>query len=119
MLPPSKTRFNASYWATPLFLLLFLAMLHAALPNSRSAEKARVVARDVIEYLDSIDYNKYFESLEKPQARSGERQKMFLDFSLNSVRAAQVQPTLDKRDGLGSKSPVYLEVPLITVYWIV
>lgn len=64
--------------------------LLAALPDSRAAEKAGVVARDVIEYLDSIDYNKYFESLIKPSARSGDNQKIFLDFSLNSITAAKV-----------------------------
>ena len=48
------------------------------------------MARDVIEYLDSIDFNKYFESLQKPSARTGEAQKMFLDFSLSSIRAAKV-----------------------------
>lgn len=62
----------------------------AALPDSRAAEKARVIARDVIEYLDSIDFNKYYESLQKPSARSGEAKKMFLDFSLSSIRAAKV-----------------------------
>ena len=49
-----------------------------------------MIARDVIEYLDAIDYNKYFENLQRPEARSGEMQKAFLDFSLNSIRAAQV-----------------------------
>ena len=63
---------------------------NAALPDSRAAEKARVMARDVIEYLDSIDFNKYYESLQKPSARTGEAQKMFLDFSLSSIRAAKV-----------------------------
>ena len=53
-----------------------------------------MIARDVIEYLDAIDYNKYFENLQQPEARSGEMQKAFLDFSLNSVRAAQVHFTL-------------------------
>lgn len=48
------------------------------------------MARDVIEYLDSIDFNKYYESLQKPSARTGEAQKMFLDFSLSSIRAAKV-----------------------------
>lgn len=62
----------------------------AALPDSRAAERARATARDVIEYLDSIDYNKYFDSMQKPSARSGEAQAMFLDFSLRSIRAAQV-----------------------------
>lgn len=62
----------------------------AALPDSRAAEKARVAARDVIEYLDSIDFNKYFENLQRPSARSGEAQRVFLEFSLNSIKAAQV-----------------------------
>lgn len=62
----------------------------AALPDSRAAERARVIARDVIEYLDSIDFNKYYESLQKPSARTGEAQKMFMDFSLSSIRAAKV-----------------------------
>lgn len=65
--------------------------MRAALPNSRAAESARVIARDVIEYLDSIDFNKYYESLQKPSARTGEAQKMFMDFSLSSIRAAKVR----------------------------
>lgn len=75
----------------PNFAVENLRNAAAALPDSRSAEKAGVVARDVIEYLDSIDYNKYFESMQKPSARSGDVQKMFVDFSLNSIRAAQVK----------------------------
>ena len=63
----------------------------AALPDSKSAEKARVIARDVIEYLDSIDFNKYYDSLQKPSARTGESQKLFLDFSLSSIRAAKAR----------------------------
>ena len=49
-----------------------------------------MAARDVIEYLDSIDFNKYYDNMQKPSSRSGEAQRVFLEFSLNSIRAAQV-----------------------------
>lgn len=62
----------------------------AALPELRAREKAGTVARDVIEYLDSIDYNKYYESVLSPAKRGGDKNKMFLEFSLNSIKAAQV-----------------------------
>ena len=60
------------------------------LADSQSREKAGVLGRDVIEYLDSVDYNKYYESLQQPGTRGGDKEKMFADFSLSSIRAASV-----------------------------
>lgn len=58
------------------------------LEDPRSAEKAAQVAAELVEYLQQIDYNKYFDAV--PQAEiTGSQQAEFVKFSSNSLLAAQ------------------------------
>ena len=55
-------------------------------------EKAELIARDLIEYINSIDYQKYFDAMGRPGSRGGNQEKQFSDFSIRAVDAAQVPP---------------------------
>ena len=63
----------------------------AAHPSVPAAQRARLqeVARDAIEYVASIDYNSYFESVGGAGLRGGAREKAFADFSAKAARAAK------------------------------
>ena len=54
--------------------------------------KAERLAFDLLEYLDQINYNKYYESMGAVGTRGGEKEKLFSDFSSQSIKAAQVAP---------------------------
>lgn len=58
--------------------------------DARTREKAELLARDIIECLDSIDYNKYFDAMGRPGTRGGAKEKQFSEFSLKAVDASQV-----------------------------
>ena len=66
----------------------------AGIEDARTREKAEALARDIIECLDSIDYNKYFDAMGRPGSRGGSQEKQFSDFSIRAVDASQVR--LDK-----------------------
>lgn len=48
------------------------------------------MARDIIEFLTEVDYNKYFDSMGGPGSKGGEREASFSKFSLQAVKAAEV-----------------------------
>ena len=58
--------------------------------DSRARERAELIARDLIEYISSIDYQKYFDAMGRPGSRGGDKEKQFSDFSIRAVDAAQV-----------------------------
>ena len=62
----------------------------AGLTDKSQRSKAERIAFDLIEYLDQIDYNKYFEAMGQAGTRGGDREKLFSDFSAQSIKAAQV-----------------------------
>ena len=59
---------------------------------ARARERAELIARDLIEYINSIDYQKYFDAMGRPGSRGGNQEKQFSDFSIRAVDAAQVPP---------------------------
>lgn len=62
----------------------------AGLTDKKQRTKAERIAFDLIEYLDQIDYNKYYEAMGQAGTRGGEREKLYSDFSSQSIKAAQV-----------------------------
>ncbi|KAL4424061.1 hypothetical protein ABPG75_001362 [Micractinium tetrahymenae] len=62
----------------------------ACLPNTRDAERAAAVGREVYEYVLQIDYDQYFETMSGAR-RDGRTQQQYYEFSLNSARAAQAK----------------------------
>ena len=58
--------------------------------DAKARERAELIARDLIEYINSIDYQKYFDAMGRPGARGGDKEKQFSDFSIRAVDAAQV-----------------------------
>lgn len=64
----------------------------AGIEDSRKRERAELLARDIIECLDSIDYNKYYDAMGRPGSRGGMQEKQFSDFSIRAVDASQVMP---------------------------
>ncbi|KAK9810206.1 hypothetical protein WJX72_006642 [[Myrmecia] bisecta] len=63
----------------------------ARLPDQRARERAESTARDVIEYINSIDSNKYFDSMGTPGSRGGAIEKQATAFSLQSTKAAEAK----------------------------
>ena len=63
----------------------------AAHPSVPAGQRARLqeVARDAIEYVASIDYNSYFESVGGAGLKGGTREKAFADFSSKAAAAAK------------------------------
>lgn len=73
----------------------------AGLEDKSRKSKAERIAFDLLEYLDQINYNKYYDSMAAAGTRGGEKEKQFSDFSSQSIKAAQVfcslkQTTLSK-----------------------
>lgn len=64
------------------------AAAHASIPAPQRA-KLQGIARDAIEYVASIDYNSYFESVGGAGLRGGAREKAFADFSSKAATAAK------------------------------
>ena len=64
--------------------------MHAGLEDKGKKSKAERIAFDLLEYLDQINYNKYYESMGAVGTRGGEKEKLFSDFSSQSIKAAQV-----------------------------
>ena len=62
----------------------------AGVEDVRLRERAELIARDLIEYINSIDYQKYFDAMGRPGSRGGNQEKQFSDFSIRAVDAAQV-----------------------------
>lgn len=62
----------------------------SGLEDKSQKSKAERIAFDLLEYLDQINYNKYYESMGSPGTRGGEKEKLFSDFSTQSIKAAQV-----------------------------
>lgn len=65
-------------------------MSAAGIEDARKRERAELLARDIIECLDSIDYNKYFDAMGRPGSRGGVQEKQLSDFSIRAVDASQV-----------------------------
>lgn len=61
----------------------------SCLEDKSKKSKAERIAFDLLEYLDQINYNKYYESMGAPGTRGGEKEKLFSDFSSQSIKAAQ------------------------------
>lgn len=62
----------------------------ACLTTPRDVATAEAIGRDVYEYVQSIDYDKYFESM-RGAPRDGAVSARYILFSLNSAKAAQVK----------------------------
>lgn len=60
----------------------------AGLDSLSATQRAEAVAFDLVEYLQQVDYNKYFDSM--GGAQSGGAMKQFAEFSAQSIRASQV-----------------------------
>ncbi|KAL3154145.1 hypothetical protein ABBQ32_013670 [Trebouxia sp. C0010 RCD-2024] len=63
----------------------------SCLEDKSKKSKAERIAFDLLEYLDQINYNKYYDSMGSPGTRGGEKEKLFSDFSSQSIKAAQVK----------------------------
>ncbi|KAL0055531.1 hypothetical protein WJX82_001534 [Trebouxia sp. C0006] len=61
----------------------------SCLEDKGKKTKAERIAFDLLEYLDQINYNKYYESMGAVGTRGGEKEKLFSDFSSQSIKAAQ------------------------------
>lgn len=61
----------------------------SCLEDKSKKTKAERIAFDLLEYLDQINYNKYYESMGAVGTRGGEKEKLFSDFSSQSIKAAQ------------------------------
>ena len=66
----------------------------AGLEDKSKKSKAERIAFDLLEYLDQINYNKYYDSMAAAGTRGGEKEKQFSDFSSQSIKAAQVSCSL-------------------------
>ncbi len=71
---------------------MLIRQLPAGLEDKSKKTKAERIAFDLLEYLDQINYNKYYESMGAVGTRGGEKEKLFSDFSSQSIKAAQVSP---------------------------
>ncbi len=69
---------------------MLIFQLLAGLEDKGKKTKAERIAFDLLEYLDQINYNKYYESMGAVGTRGGEKEKLFSDFSSQSIKAAQV-----------------------------
>lgn len=67
-------------------------MFTSGLEDKSKKSKAERIAFDLLEYLDQINYNKYYDSMGSPGTRGGEKEKLFSDFSSQSIKAAQASP---------------------------
>lgn len=68
--------------------MLLIAYMPGLEDKSKKSQAERV-AFDLLEYLDQINYNKYYDSMGSPGTRGGEKEKLFSDFSSQSIKAAQ------------------------------
>ena len=71
-------------------MVLFVHM--PGLEDKSKKSKAERIAFDLLEYLDQINYNKYYDAMGSPGTRGGEKEKLFSDFSYQSIKAAQACP---------------------------
>ena len=71
---------------------VLLVVYMPGLEDKSKKSKAERTAFDLLEYLDQINYNKYYDSMGSPGTRGGEKEKLFSDFSSQSIKAAQVSP---------------------------
>ncbi len=62
----------------------------AGIQDAKTRERAEQIARDLIEYINSIDYQKYYDAMGRPGSRGGDKEKQFSDFSIRACDAAQV-----------------------------
>ena len=70
---------------------IFFFLIFAALPDSRAANDADMVARDVYEYVKGIDYQTYYDSVGGGGSKSkgGSGEKELFDYSQKSAGAAR------------------------------
>lgn len=72
------------------YCIMMLLFVHVpGLEDKSKKSKAERIAFDLLEYLDQINYNKYYDSMGSPGTRGGEKEKLFSDFSSQSIKAAQ------------------------------
>lgn len=71
-----------------VYICLFAGI--SGIEDAKTRERAEQIARDLIEYINSIDYQKYFDAMGRPGSRGGDKEKKFSDFSIRAVDAAQV-----------------------------
>ena len=68
---------------------MFFSQFFAALSDSRSAETADYIARDVYEYIKGIDYQTYYDSVGGAMGtRGGSKEKELFEYSQQSAVAA-------------------------------
>lgn len=72
------------------FCMVLIIDYMPGLQDKSKKSKAERIAFDLLEYLDQINYNKYYDSMGSPGTRGGEKEKLFSDFSSQSINAAQV-----------------------------
>ena len=97
--------------ARDTLLLFTIKYFLAGLEDKGKKSKAERITFDLLEYLDQINYNKYYESMGAVGTRGGEKEKLFSDFSSQSIKAAQVEvpsPALKQLWHLAHKSKVFL-----------
>ena len=68
------------------------------------------MGREVYEYVEQMDYNRYFESM--PGSRGGKVEKQYNDFSLKAAKTAQVGHV---GKGLDLPFLLFLAVPVTAV----
>ena len=91
----------------------------AGLEDKSKKSKAERIAFDLLEYLDQVDYNKYYESMGTPGARGGEKEKLFSDFSSKSIKAAQVMQAVSTAEAWFSTAVAeYVQVFLWHQMWL-
>ena len=71
-----------------VYICLFAGI--SGIEDAKTRERAEQIARDLIEYINSIDYQKYYDAMGRPGSRGGDKEKQFSDFSIRAVDAAQV-----------------------------
>lgn len=63
----------------------------SGLDDNKVREQANTLAFDFLEYLEQVDYSKYFENM-KTAELSGSDRARYSEFSLNCVKTARVGP---------------------------
>lgn len=56
---------------------------------TQCCRRARYITADFFEYLDSMDYDKYFDTMSAKKTISGAQNAQFVDFSSKALKAAQ------------------------------
>ena len=68
-----------------------LVKAFSSLEGGRQRDEAELLAYSILEYIAQADYNNYFADMGTPGARGGKKEQQFVDFSLQSIKAAQAK----------------------------